>query len=194
MSRLADHIFKRSDWRMTSPFGMRRHPKTGRQTMHNGTDYATGGQNWPLHAIEDGTVTSTGFCSSRGNFVVVNYPRLGRETHLFHLQRVSVRQGQSVSRGTVIGTTGTTGASTGVHLHLGLRPPGGAWQDPHAFVYQPPTAAQQPTAPANLDALAREVIRGNWGNGEDRRRRLTAAGHDAAAVQARVNAILRGGT
>ena len=142
--RLADRIFRRSDWRMTSPFGMRRHPSTGQQSMHNGTDYSTGGQNWPLHAIESGTVTGTGFCSSRGNFVVVNYPRLGRELHHFHMQRVDVRQGQSVSEGAVIGTAGSTGQSTGVHLHLGLRPNGGgAWQDPHAFVYSPPTAPPQ---------------------------------------------------
>ena len=53
-------------------------------------------------------------------------------------------------------------------------------------------SAQQPTVSANLDALAREVIRGNWGNGEDRRRRLAAAGHDFHTVQQRVNEILRG--
>ena len=47
--------------------------------------------------------------------------------------------------------------------------------------------------PCGIDSLAREVIRGHWGNGEDRVRRLSAAGHDFAAVQARVNEILRGG-
>jgi len=42
-----------------------------------------------------------------------------------------------------------------------------------------------------VDDLAREVIRGNWGNGDDRRRRLTAAGHDPAVIQKRVNEMLR---
>ena len=148
--RLADLIFKRNDWRMTSPFGPRRHPITGVQSMHNGTDYATGGQNWPLHAVESGTVTGTGWCNSRGRFVIINHSRLGRELHHFHMQRVDVRQGQAVSAGTRLGTTGTTGDSTGIHLHLGMRPSGGgAWQDPHAFVYSPPGAQAVTPAPTN---------------------------------------------
>ena len=54
----------------------------------------------------------------------------------------------------------------------------------------PPTPPPLPPAP-NLDEIARQVIRGNWGNGAERTRRLTAAGHDAAAVQRRVNELLR---
>jgi len=58
---------------------------------------------------------------------------------------------------------------------------------------QPQSPAPTPnlTPQTSIDQLAREVIRGNWGNGEERRRRLTAAGHDAAAVQRRVNELLR---
>jgi len=140
---LADRIFRRTDWRKTSPFGPRRNPVTGKQQHHNGTDYATGGQKWPLHAIENGTVTASGFDNSRGHFVSVNYPRIGRELHHYHLDRRDVRVGQAVSEGTVLGTTGTSGQSTGIHLHLGIRPSGGgAWQNPHAFVYTPPSGAQ----------------------------------------------------
>jgi len=57
-----------------------------------------------------------------------------------------------------------------------------------------PCGAQSPSAqqPQAIDSLAREVILGNWGNGEDRRRRLANAGHDFSIVQRRVNEILRG--
>jgi hypothetical protein len=56
-------------------------------------------------------------------------------------------------------------------------------------------APSEPETPAkNIDAIAREVIRGSWGNGSERRRRLTQAGYDAAAVQKRVNEILTGKT
>ena len=53
-------------------------------------------------------------------------------------------------------------------------------------------APADPTEPPSMDELARQVIRGDWGNGAERTRRLTAAGHNAAAVQRRVNEILRG--
>jgi len=194
---------------------MRQDPFTGHQTMHNGTDYAPAGhgnvpeRRWPLHAVEAGTVVqsfgnctctvnrSCGQCGGRGNFVVINHPRIGRELHYFHMHRVDVRQGQTVSAGQIVGTTGTTGRSTAIHLHLGLRPSGGgAWQDPHAFVYTPPGGTQPAAPPSslNIDTIAREVIRGAWGNGDDRRRRLAAAGHDPAAVQRRVNELLQGTT
>src|SRR5690606_7696472 len=54
-------------------------------------------------------------------------------------------------------------------------------------------AGQKPAPSKNVDTLAMEVIAGKWGNGAERQRRLTAAGHDYNAVQARVNAILSGG-
>jgi len=171
---LADRIFRRSDWRKTSPFGPRRNPVTGKQQHHNGSDYATGGQKWPLHAIENGTVTASGFDNSRGHFVSVNYPRIGRELHHYHLDRRDVRVGQAVREGTVLGTTGTSGQSTGIHLHLGLRPSGGgAWQNPHNYVYNPPAGTQ---TTAQIDALKKgdvvilngPVFRDSYGTGQGR--------------------------
>ena len=177
--QLADRIFRRTDWRKTSPFGPRRNPVTGKQQHHNGTDYATGGQKWPLHALENGTVIGSGFDNSRGHFVSVNYPRIGRELHHYHLDRRDVRVGQKVREGTVLGTTGTSGQSTGIHLHLGLRPSGGgAWQNPHAYVYTPPAgtapAVQQPkpskTTFQKGDAviLNGPVFRDSYGTGQGR--------------------------
>lgn len=56
------------------------------------------------------------------------------------------------------------------------------------------TSTQKPTAKKTVAELAQEVIDGKWGNGDDRKNRLTAAGYDYAAVQAKVNALLKAGT
>ena len=73
-------------------------------------------------------------------FIYICYTFLLTKTHL---DSVSVKNGQNVSEGTVLGRTGSTGRSTGVHLHLGLRSnAGGAWEDPHAYEYKPRAASK----------------------------------------------------
>ena len=195
--KLASRIFRRTDWYVTSPFGMRKHPVTGENKMHNGTDYGTYGQKWPQYALENGTVLSAGKDSTGAIFAWVRYPRLGIEVLYYHLDALYVKAGQAVSKDTVIGNTGTTGVSTGIHLHLGMRKSGTtANLDPHAYDYTEASVNPAP-APAlgkNVDEIAREVIAGKWGNGDDRKQKLTAAGYDASAVQNRVNEILRGGS
>jgi len=160
--KLADQIFRRNDWKLTSRFGPRKDPITGAQAQHKGADYGTGGQKWPLHAIEDGVVVSCGADSSRGKYVEVHYPRIGKRLTHYHLDSVSVKNGQAVREGTVLGTTGSTGRSTGVHLHLGLRSgAGGAWEDPHAYEYKPRVASkpQAETKPkAKTTAAQQEFI------------------------------------
>ena len=157
--KLADKIFRRDDWRMTSKFGPRKDPFTGRQAQHNGTDYGTGGGKWPLHAIENGVVVSTGSDGSRGKYVEVNYPRIGKRLLMYHLDSVAVKNGQAVSEGTVLGTTGTTGRSTGIHLHLGLRPSeGGAYEDPHAYAYKPTPSKPATNAKATMTMAQKSFI------------------------------------
>jgi len=193
--KLADRIFKRTDWHMTSKFGPRKHPVTGEVKPHNGTDYGTGGTKWPQYAIENGMVLRTGTDPGAGKFVWVNYPRIGLKLFQCHLDSINVRAGQAVMEGALLGTTGTTGNSTGIHMHLGMQPStGGAWRDPHAYNYIPPLPKQNAAEhleSAVLDIIAREVIRGKWGNGDERRKRLAAAGHNPAAVQKRVNELLK---
>ncbi len=105
--------------RETSGFGMRRHPLTGRNTMHNGLDWA-GPRNTPILASGDGVVKTAERQRGYGNLVVIQHD-FGIETYYAHLNSIDVRAGQRVSRGDRIGGMGTTGASTGVHLHYEVR-------------------------------------------------------------------------
>ncbi len=105
--------------RETSGFGMRRHPLTGRQTMHNGLDWA-GPRGTPIMASADGVVKHAGRQGGYGNLVIIQH-EFGIETYYAHLNSIDVRVGQRVSRGQRIGGMGTTGASTGVHLHYEVR-------------------------------------------------------------------------
>jgi murein DD-endopeptidase MepM/ murein hydrolase activator NlpD len=105
--------------RQTSGFGMRRHPLTGRSTMHNGLDWA-GPRGTPILASADGVVKKAARDRGYGNLVVIQHD-FGIETYYAHLSSMDVRPGQRVSRGQKIGGMGTTGASTGVHLHYEVR-------------------------------------------------------------------------
>ncbi len=105
--------------RQTSGFGMRRHPLTGRSTMHNGMDWA-GSRGTAILASADGVVKKAGRQGGYGNMVVIQHD-FGIETYYAHLSSMDVRPGQRVSRGQKIGGMGTTGASTGVHLHYEVR-------------------------------------------------------------------------
>ena len=110
--------------RFTSGFGNRRDPKTGRTRMHSGVDFA-GPSGTAIRATSDGVVTRAGWYGGYGNTVIIEHA-FGIETLYAHLSRVDVKQGQRVSRGDVIGGMGTTGRSTGVHLHYEVRVGGNA--------------------------------------------------------------------
>ncbi|SDZ28209.1 Peptidase family M23 [Jannaschia faecimaris] len=99
--------------RRTSGFG----PRWGR--MHSGMDFAAG-RGTPILATAEGTVIHAGWQSGYGKLVKIRHP-LGFETRYAHLNSIDVRQGQRVSRGQNIGGMGTTGRSTGVHLHYEIR-------------------------------------------------------------------------
>ena len=105
--------------RQTSGFGSRRDPRTGRTRMHNGVDWA-GPQGTPILATGSGTVTHAGWRGGYGNTVIIQHD-FGIETLYAHLHRINVNVGQRVSRGDRIGGMGTTGRSTGVHLHYEIR-------------------------------------------------------------------------
>ncbi len=105
--------------RQTSGFGMRRHPISGRIKMHEGLDWAAG-RGTPILAAADGIVRTAERKSGYGRMVVIEHA-FGIETAYAHLNSIDVRAGQRVSRGQKIGGMGTTGASTGVHLHYEVR-------------------------------------------------------------------------
>lgn len=105
--------------RQTSGFGTRRDPRTGRARMHNGVDWA-GPRGTPILATANGTVHFAGRQGGYGNLVIIQHD-FGIQTYYAHLHTIGVRQGQRVSRGERIGGMGTTGRSTGVHLHYEIR-------------------------------------------------------------------------
>ena len=100
--------------KVTSPFGMRRDPFTGKLRMHNGIDlYA---RNDEVYAMFSGVVRKVGFDKRSGNYVTLQH---GDYTVSYcHLSRVTVKEKTPVLVGDVVGITGNTGRSTGEHLHL----------------------------------------------------------------------------
>lgn len=101
--------------RVASGFGMRIHPIYAIPKMHNGLDF-TAPQGTPIYATGNGRVTMAGPGTGTGNHVIINHG-YGYETVYMHMMRVKARVGQQVKRGEVIGWVGSTGASTGPHLH-----------------------------------------------------------------------------
>lgn len=103
--------------RLSSGFGMRRHPILGYSRMHRGTDFAAP-TGTPILAAGEGTVVRAGPFSSYGNYVRIRHGD-GYETSYAHMSRFArgIRAGARVRQGQVIGYVGTTGRSTGPHLH-----------------------------------------------------------------------------
>ncbi len=102
---------------ISSPFGYRSCPFSGRSTFHGGIDIATYGQRNPIYAAEGGTVLFAKYSGGYGNYIMIDHGG-GLMTLYAHLSSMHVSTGQSVSRGETIGLAGTTGASTGIHLHF----------------------------------------------------------------------------
>lgn len=104
---------------VSSPFGPRVHPITGRQRLHAGVDLAAP-TGTAIGAAAAGTVTFAGVRGGYGNLVIVDHGD-GTETRYAHQHTIGVRAGQRVAPGDVLGTVGSTGASTGPHLHFEFR-------------------------------------------------------------------------
>ncbi|WP_395618783.1 M23 family metallopeptidase [Sphingorhabdus sp.] len=103
---------------VTSSFGPRRHPILGYMRMHAGLDFKAGyGQ--PIFAVTDGVVAFAGRNGGYGNFVRLNHSG-GLASGYGHMSRIVARQGSRVRRGQIIGYVGSTGLSTGPHLHYEL--------------------------------------------------------------------------
>jgi len=110
--------------RISSGFGNRIHPVTRRKSFHSGIDIANS-RGTSILASRNGKVTFAGYQGTYGNFIIVNHGN-GIETAYAHLSSINVRVGQSVTQGDVIGKMGTTGRSTGNHLHFEIRIGGSA--------------------------------------------------------------------
>lgn len=100
---------------LSTLFGGRIHPVTGEISWHDGTDIVVQ-EGTPVLACAAGEVTQTGFDAEKGNYIEISHGSLS--TRYCQLEDVAVAAGDQVTAGSEIGTVGSTGASTGAHLHL----------------------------------------------------------------------------
>ena len=114
---------------ITSRFGAK---SSIRSSAHTGLDIAAA-SGTPYSAAASGTVTFAGYKGSYGNLIVITHPN-GVQTYYGHSSKIYVSVGQSVSQGQTIGAVGSTGNSTGPHLHLEVRVNGVAY-NPQNYVY-----------------------------------------------------------
>lgn len=106
--------------RITSPFGWRMHPIFGTRRFHAGIDISGNGGTPPVIAAAGGTVIFAGYRGGYGNTIMVDNGN-GVVTLYGHLSRIGVSYGQNVTQGMQIGSVGSTGNSTGPHLHFEVR-------------------------------------------------------------------------
>jgi murein DD-endopeptidase MepM/ murein hydrolase activator NlpD len=105
---------------ITSPFGWRVHPVTGQRRLHTGTDIGAA-EGTPILAAYSGKVSTADQLGGYGLAVVIEHNNGSQDTLYAHMSQILVRPGQWVEQGSVIGRVGSTGMSTGPHLHFELR-------------------------------------------------------------------------
>jgi len=151
-------------YRRTSGFGMRTHPITGQRRLHAGVDLAAA-QGTGIAASEAGIVTHAGWYGGGGNAVRVSHGN-GFDTWYLHMSRIGAKMGQQVAAGQRIGDVGSTGNSTGPHLHFETRYNGTA-RDPSDYLkglpqsgYSGEAGTDQPGAlnPFQLLGLVKDVV------------------------------------
>ncbi len=113
-----------ADGRYSGRFGRRKDPINGRVAMHSGLDYAAP-KGTPILATADGVVVEAGRKTGYGESVQIRH-EFGLETVYAHLNQIRVEVGERVQRGAIIGDMGSTGRSTGSHLHYEIRHDGAA--------------------------------------------------------------------
>jgi len=102
--------------RVTSGFGPRVHPITGKQDFHQGVDLSARAS--AVFSIMDGLITKTGSTAILGNFVRISHGEF--ESVYVHLSMVLAKEGETIVAGSIIGISGNTGRSIGEHLHFGV--------------------------------------------------------------------------
>lgn len=117
--------------RISDPYGWRMHPTLGVEKLHNGVDLAAPGGS-PILAAYDGKVVAAAYSSSMGNYIMIDHGD-GLYTIYMHASALYVSTGEYVTRGQKIAAVGTTGRSTGNHLHFGVRL-NGQYVDPMGYI------------------------------------------------------------
>jgi murein DD-endopeptidase MepM/ murein hydrolase activator NlpD len=138
------------NYRASSGFGRRYDPFNGQAAMHAGLDMS-GSHGEPIYASATGRVARAGSASGYGNMVEIDHGK-GIETRYGHMSRIMVRAGETVRQGQVIGHMGSTGRSTGTHLHYEVRVDGRAvnpkpFLEASAYVLAAQSAAERRSGP-----------------------------------------------
>lgn len=120
--------------RITSQFGNRKDPFNRVLSLHSGLDIG-GKVGEPVYAAADGTVVDTGYHSARGYYVTLSHPS-GLHTNYMHLSKILVTTGNKLKQGDTLGELGSTGRSTGPHLHFEVIK-NGVTVDPELYLIQP---------------------------------------------------------
>lgn len=189
---------------MNSPFnGKFKVTQQFKGKTHDGLDLV-GLDSKEIHSTTDGTVEKAGWENvlnkKQGFGLYVRIKQNGSTDKYYygHLSELKVKAGQAVKKGDIIGIEGSTGRSTGSHCHYCVRGNGLKSQIrdiceisgiPNKIGTYFSSDSDAKTQTKSVSELAAEVMLGKWGNGNDRRQRLTAAGYDYSAVQAEVNRI-----
>ena len=144
--------------RVSSGYGMRFHPVAGHMAAHTGIDLAAPAGT-PVMVVGDGTVRYAGWQRGYGNYIVVDH-RNREATAYAHLSRIMVRVGERVSQGSTIGLVGSTGVSTGAHLHFEFLE-NGVFKDPLIVAKRgetiPIAAASRPAFEAQAKRMKLEL-------------------------------------
>lgn len=137
--------------RVSSGYGMRFHPISGQRRAHLGVDYAAP-TGTPVRTIGDGVVSFAGWQGGYGKVIQIQHK--DRQSTLYaHLSRIDVTRGQRVNQGDRVGAVGSTGASTGPHLHFEFRN-NNVPQDPLEVARQSENIPVHPALRAQFDAVA----------------------------------------
>lgn len=174
---------------------------------HDGLDLV-GLDSKEIHSTVSGVVERAGWENSAdkkqgfGQYVRIKQNGSNDRYYFGHLSKINVKVGQAVEIGDIIGIEGNTGRSTGSHCHYCVR--GNCSKDQIRNIceisgienklgtYVDNSDKNAKVSEISISDLANEVIAGKWGNGEERKEKLTYAGYDYSAVQAEVNRILGG--
>lgn len=177
-------------YKVTSPYGYR--TINGKTSMHSGIDLVAKTDNG-LSAVDNilahtgGKVFAIGFePNGAGNYIYIEVAPNVLMAY-FHLKTILVSKGQIVNTGSVIGVMGSTGNSTGAHLHFGLKI-NGQWVDPTEYLEKEYPVYVAPTK--DVSTIASEVIAGLWGTGAQRKTLITNAGYNYAEVQKVVDSLM----
>ncbi|WP_166333024.1 M23 family metallopeptidase [Sphingobacterium chungjuense] len=137
--QVADYSLPLKELGVTSPFGYRVHPISGKASLHSGVDFAA--RSDPVFNVLDGRIKATGKQNTLGKYVRVLHGDV--ETIYGHLSRILVSPGDTVTVGQPIGITGATGRVTGEHLHFSVKF-NGQFLDPLKFLRQLRKQLNQP--------------------------------------------------